>query len=65
MFLALVLQAFGIRGLPVAACAAALAFEVLWRGLGVPGQVASSTALLGVLAGYSAVHMGSAVRHAL
>ena len=65
MFLALLLQAFGSRVLPLAACAAALAFEVLWRGLGVPGQVASSAALLGVLAGYSVLQMGSAVRHAL
>jgi hypothetical protein len=65
MFLALLLQAFGSRSLPLVACAAALAFEVVWRGLGVPGQVAASAGLLGVLAGYSVLQMGSAVRHGL
>jgi hypothetical protein len=65
MFLALLLQAFGNRVVPVIACGAALGCEVACRGLGVPGQLAACAGLLIVLAGYGAVLMGTAVRHAL
>ena len=65
MFLALLLQAFGNRVVPLTACGAALAFEVGWPGLGVFGQVVAYTALLIVLAGYAVPLMGMAVRHAL
>ena len=64
MFVALVLQAFGSRIFPLIACAAALAFEVLWHRLGVPGQLAACTGLLVVLTGYAALVLGKAVRHA-
>jgi hypothetical protein len=64
MFLALLLQAFGSRIFPLVACAAALAFEVAYRGLGVPAQLVACTELLIVLAGYAALVLGSAIRHA-
>ncbi len=35
MFLALALQALGMRAVPLVACAAALAFEMAWRELGL------------------------------
>jgi uncharacterized membrane protein len=64
MFLALLLQAFGSRIVPLAGCAAALAFEIAYRGLGVPAQLVACTELLVVLAGYAALMLGSAMRHA-
>jgi hypothetical protein len=65
MFLALLLQAFGSRTFPLIACCVALAFEIGWRRLGVPGQVAACTDLLVVLVVYAALMLGTAVRHAL
>ena len=64
MFLALLLQAFGSRTFPLIACAAALAFEVACRGLGVAAQLVACTELLLVLAGYAGLVLGRAVRHA-
>ncbi len=64
MFAALLLQAFGIRILPLIACAVALVFEVLWRRLGVPGQLVACTELLLLLTAYAALMLGKAVRHA-
>jgi hypothetical protein len=64
LFLALLLQAFGSRAFPLIACALALAFEVFYRGLGVFGQIVACTELLIVLAGYAALVLGRAVRHA-
>jgi hypothetical protein len=64
MFIALLLQAFGSRAFPLIACTAALAFEVAGRGLGVYGQIVACTELLVVLAGYAALVLGRAVRHA-
>ena len=63
MFIALLLQAFGSRTFPLAACAAALAIEV-GRRLGVFGQIVACVGLLVVLAGYAALVLGKAVRHA-
>ncbi len=64
MFLALLLQAFGSRTFPLIACAAALAFEVACRGLGVAAQIVACTELLLVLAGYAGLVLGRTVRHA-
>jgi hypothetical protein len=64
MFVALLLQAFGSRIFPLITCAAALAFEVLWRRLGVLGQLAACTELLVTLTAYAAHVLGKAVRHA-
>jgi hypothetical protein len=64
MFLALLLQAFGSRTFPLIACAVALAFEVVSRGLGVSAQIVACTELLLVLAGYAGLVLGRAVRHA-
>lgn len=64
MFVALLLQAFGSRIFPLITCAAALAFEVLGRPLGVAGQFAACTGLLVMLTAYAALVLGKAVRHA-
>ncbi|HEY6791895.1 MAG TPA: hypothetical protein VI365_31720 [Trebonia sp.] len=65
LFLALLLQAFGNRAVPLLACAASLAFEVACRDLGILGQLIACTGLLVILAGYAVVLMGTAVRHAM
>jgi hypothetical protein len=64
MFVALLLNGFGRRIFPLAACAAALALEIMYRDLWVPGQIMVCTALLIVLTGYAAAVLGSAARHA-
>jgi hypothetical protein len=64
MFVALLLQAFGSRMVPLITCAVALAFEVLWHRLGVSGQLVACTGLLLTLTGYAALVLGKAVRHA-
>lgn len=64
MFLALALQALGIRAVPLVASAAALAFELAWRELGLVSQLAACVGLLVVLGAYAAVALGAAVRHA-
>jgi hypothetical protein len=42
----------------------ALAFEVVFRGLGMFAQIVACTELLIVLAGHAALVLGRAVRHA-
>jgi hypothetical protein len=64
MFLALALQALGLWAVPVVAGAAALAFEIGWRDLGLPAQLIAVTGLLAVLAAYAARALAVAVRHA-
>jgi hypothetical protein len=64
MFLALALQALGIRAVPLVASAAALVFELAWRELGLVSQLAACVGLLVVLGAYAAVALGAAVRHA-
>lgn len=64
MFIALALQALGVRAVPVAACAAALAFELTWRELGLIVQLAACVGLLVVLGGYALGALSTAIRHA-
>ena len=64
MFLALLLQAFGSRAFPLIACAVALAFEVVGHGLGVAAELVAGFDLVVVLAGYAALVLGRAMRHA-
>jgi hypothetical protein len=64
MFLALLLQAFGSRIFPLVAGAAALAFEIAARHLGVFAQTVACTELLVVVGGFALVVLGRAVRHA-
>jgi hypothetical protein len=64
MFVSLLLQGFGSRIFPLAACATALALEIAYRHLWVLGQIVICTTLLAVLTGYAAVALGSAARHA-
>jgi len=64
MFTALLLQAFGSRVVPLACCAVALAAEAACRGAGVAAQLVACTLLLTGLAGYAALVLSSATRHA-
>jgi hypothetical protein len=64
MFTALLLQAFGSRVVPLACCAVALAAEAACRGAGVAAQLVACTLLLIGLAGYAALVLSSATRHA-
>jgi hypothetical protein len=64
MFLALALQALGARAVPVLACAGALAFEIVWRDLGLTAQLVACVGLLVVLGGYATRVLAMAVRHA-
>jgi hypothetical protein len=64
MFTALLLQAFGSRTFPLVTCAVALACEVAGRRLEMFAQIVACTGLLVVLAGYAALVLGRAVRHA-
>jgi len=64
MFLALLLQAFGSRIFPLVAGAAALAFEIAARHLGVFAQIVACIELLVVVGGFALVVLGRAVRHA-
>ena len=64
MFTALLLQAFGSRVVPLACCAVALAAEAVCRSGGVTAQLVTCTGLLIGLAGYAALVLGSATRHA-
>jgi hypothetical protein len=64
MFVALALQALGARAVPVAACAAALAFELTWHDLGLTVQLAACVGLLLVLGGYALSILSAAIRHA-
>ena len=63
LFLALALQALGVRAVPLAACAGALAFELAWPQLGLAVQLAAVTGLVAVLAACAARSLGMAVRH--
>ena len=64
MFLALMIQAFGMRIFPVVACGAALAFEIVFHDLGVLAQIVACTGLLAGVGGFAAVALAQAVRHA-
>jgi hypothetical protein len=64
MFTSLTVQAFGLRAFTLAACSAALAFELAFRELGVLVQVVACTELLIVVGAYATVVLGKAVRHA-
>jgi len=64
MFLALTLQAFGLRIFPLVACALALALEIVFRGYGVTAQIVVCTDLLVVVGGFALIVLGKAVRHA-
>lgn len=64
MFTALLLQAFGSRVVPLACCAVALVVEAACCSAGVTAQLVTCTALLIGLAGYAALVLGSATRHA-
>ncbi len=64
MFLALMVQAMGLRTFPLIASAAALAFEIVARDFGVLAQIVACTELFLVIGVYAAVMLGRAVRHA-
>ncbi len=64
MFLSLLLQGFGFRIFPLAACAVALAVEVVFRHYGVFAQLKVCAELLLVLAAYAGWVLGGPARHA-
>ncbi len=64
MFIALALQALGVRAVPVVACAVALAFELTWHELGIIVQLAACVGLLIVLGAYALGVLAAAIRHA-
>jgi hypothetical protein len=64
LFLALALQALGLRAVPLVACAAALAFEIAWPELGLAVQLAAVIGLFAVLAAYGGRSLALAMRHA-
>jgi hypothetical protein len=64
LFLALALQALGVRAVPLAACAGALAFELAWPQLGLAVQLAAVIGLFAVLAAYAGRSLAMAMRHA-
>jgi hypothetical protein len=63
LFLALALQALGLRAVPLAACAGALAFELAWPELGLAVQLAAVIGLFAVLAAYAGRSLALAMRH--
>ena len=63
MFTALLLQAFGDRLFPLAACAAALAVELAFHRFGVRSQLVACAGLLAVLSDYASVMLGRTVVH--
>jgi hypothetical protein len=64
LFLALALQALGLRAVPLVACAGALAFEMAWPQLGLAVQLAAVIGLFAVLAAYAGRSLALAMRHA-
>ncbi|MHB1433617.1 MAG: hypothetical protein ACYCVZ_16085, partial [Streptosporangiaceae bacterium] len=63
MFVALTLQALGLRAVPVAACGGALGIAVALRSLGVAAEFVAYGSLLVVLGGYAAARLGRTIRH--
>jgi hypothetical protein len=64
LFLALALQALGLRAVPLVACAGALAFEMAWPELGLAVQLGAVIGLFAVLAAYAGRSLALAMRHA-
>ena len=64
MFIALTIQAFGLRAFALASCAMTLAFEIAMRDLGVLTQLVACGELLVALGVYAALALGRAVLHA-
>ena len=63
MFMALTVQAFGLRAFIVAASSAALGFEIAFRDLGVPAQLVACGALLVAVGAYAILELARVVRH--
>jgi hypothetical protein len=64
LFLALALQALGVRAVALAACAGALVFELAWPQPGLAVQLAAVAGLFAVLAVCAARSLARAMRHA-
>jgi hypothetical protein len=64
MFLCLLLQTYGVRHAIVAACAAALVFEVAFYTWGLGAQLVGDLGLFLFLGGFAGVTLGRARRHA-
>jgi hypothetical protein len=64
LFVALLLQVFRVRAVPLAAAAVTLAAEIALRHHGMTVQLAAPAVLLAVVAGYAMVVLGQPARHA-
>jgi hypothetical protein len=65
MFLALSVQAVGLRLFTVAATSCALAFELGFRGLGVPAQLIACGGLVLAVGWYALVELGAVTKHSV
>jgi hypothetical protein len=63
MFLSLMVQAVGLRTFTLVASSVALAFEILFRHLGVPAQLVACCGLLMAVGAYAIIELSKAVRH--
>lgn len=65
MFLALSVQAVGLRLFTVAATSCALAFELGFRGLGVPAQLIACGGLVVAVGWYALMELGAVTKHSV
>ena len=63
MFVALTVQALGLRAFTLSACAAALVFEIVFIGFGVSAQIVACSCLLVAIGSYALLQLGNALRH--
>ncbi len=63
MFVALTVQALGLRAFTISACAAALAFELVFSDFGLTAQVVACGGLLFAVGCYASLRLGNALRH--
>ena len=64
LFLALLLQALGLRAVPLTAAAITLGLELAFRHYGLAVQLAGSAVLLAVVGAYAVISVGGVMRHA-
>lgn len=63
MFLALSVQAVGLRTFTIVACACAFGFEMAFRGIGVPSQLIACGGLVVGIGWYALIQLGAVTRH--
>jgi hypothetical protein len=63
MYLALTMQAFGLRGFTVGCCALALGGEIAFKDHGIPAQLMTCGALFVAVGAFALVRLSATVRH--